>query len=129
MTQLVPPVSFQNVLVWVSPNEEQPGKYTVVTEPEIPVIVNEDTIINYQIVDTAGYPIVFTGMSVKPKDNGQLSHASVSVDGRLLTFSDLNTVKMMLNITLHFKDKDNVEFSHDPQVSNDPRLNLPGTAK
>ncbi len=128
MTQLVPPVSFQNILVWVKPDTDKAGEYTVVTEPEIPVIVNQDTIINYQIVNTDGYPIVFTGMSVKPKDNNQLSHASVSVDGRLLTFSDLNTVKMMLNITLHFKDQDNVEFSHDPQVSNDPEVNSPEPA-
>lgn len=122
MTQLVPPITFQNVLVWVKPKADKPGKYEVSTEPAIPVITQQDTVINYQIVDTDGYPIIFTGMSVKPKENGQLSSPSVSVDGRLLTFNDLNTIKMMLNITLHFKDKDGIEFSHDPQVSNDPRM-------
>ncbi|RFP21554.1 hypothetical protein D0T25_09845 [Duganella sp. BJB488] len=59
-------------------------------------------------------------MSVKPKDNGQLSEASVSVDGKLLTFSDANTVKMSLAINLKFKDGDMVEFSHDPQIQNNP---------
>lgn len=123
MTQLVPPITFQNIMVWVKPSVNRPGKYDVVTEPAIPVITEEDTVINYQIVDTDGYPIVFKGLSVLPKDNGQLSHASLSIDKKLLTFSDLNTVKMMLNITLHFIDKDNIEFSHDPQVSNDPQIN------
>ena len=121
MTQLVPPTTFQNIMVWIKPIEGTPGKYHVVTEPAVPVITDEDTVINYQIVDTDGLPIRFKGMSVKPKDNGQLSKESVSIDGKLLTFSDANTVKMMLNITLHF-EHDDVEFSHDPQVSNDPQL-------
>ena len=122
MTQLVPPVTLQNILVWVKPNTEKEGKYIVVTEPASPVITSEDTIINYQIVDTAGLPIVFTGMTVKPKDNGQLSEAIVSVDGKLLTFSDINTVKMTIDIKLHFEEKGKTEFSHDPQVENDPQL-------
>lgn len=121
MSNLVPPVTFQNILVWVKPNPEKPHKYIVRTEPEIPVIKQQDTIINYQIVDTAGLPIVFTGMTVKPKHNDQLSPATVSVDGRQLTFSDINTVKMMLNIRLQFDRLDEGAFSHDPQVENDPK--------
>lgn len=125
MTQLVPPITFQNILVWVKPNPEKIGKYIVRTEPEVPVITQQDTIINYQIVDTAGLPIVFTGMTVKPKNNGQLSPETVSVDGRLLTFSDLNTIKMTLNIRLHFDREDEGAFSHDPQVENDPVVTGP----
>ncbi|MYN29275.1 hypothetical protein [Duganella levis] len=122
MTQLVPPITLQNVLVWVKPNPEKEGKYIVVTEPQAPVIKDQDTIINYQIVDTAGLPIIFKGMTVSPKDNGQFSEESISVDGRLLTFSDVNTVKMTLNIKLHFEEKGKGEFSHDPQVENDPEI-------
>jgi riboflavin synthase len=125
MTKLVPPVTFQNIMVWVKPNPEKSGKYLVKTEPEVPVITQQDTIINYQIVDTAGFPIVFTGMTVKPKHNDQLSPAAVSMDGRLLTFSDLNTVKMTLDIRLHFDEKEQGAFSHDPQVENDPVINDP----
>lgn len=120
MTTSVPATTFQNIQVWVKPKENKPGHYDVVTDPINPKITNPDTVINYQIVDTAGYEIVFTGMSVKPNDNNQLSEASVSIDGKLLTFSDANTVKMALAITLKFKDKDKVEFSHDPQIENDP---------
>ena len=120
MTKLVPPVTFQNVLVWVKPDPEKRNKYIVRTEPEVPVITQQDTIVNYQIVDTDGLPIVFTGMTVKPKHNGQLSPATVSVDGRQLTFSDINTVKMTLNIRLLFDREDEGAFSHDPQMENDP---------
>jgi hypothetical protein len=125
MSKLVPPVTFQNILVWVKPNPEKSGKYIVKTEPEVPVITQQDTIVNYQIVDTAGLPIVFTGMTVKPKDNEQLSQAAVSVDGRQLTFSDINTVKMTLNIRLHFNQENEGAFSHDPQVENEPVVGDP----
>jgi len=120
MSKLVPPITLVNIQVWVKPRLGVPGKYDVVTEPVDPVITNEDTIINYQIVDTDGYPIIFKGMTVKPKENGQLSKETISLDGKLLTFIDANTVKMTLNITLHFEDKDGIAFSHDPQVQNDP---------
>jgi hypothetical protein len=123
MTKLVPPASFQNILVWVKPkagHTEGQQKYDVITEPEIPVITQQDTIINYQIVDTDGYPIVFSHMTVKPKHNDQLSEETISLDKKMLAFFDANTVKMMLNITLHFKDTHGHEFSHDPQVDNDP---------
>jgi hypothetical protein len=114
--------SFVNILVFVKPDSTQPSGYAVATAPAAPVITETDTVINYQIFDTGGYDIVFTGMSVKPEDNNQLSAASVSVSGKLLTFSDANTKTITLNITLKFKDNKNpgLEFSHDPQISNTP---------
>lgn len=125
MTKLVPPTSFQNVLVWVKPVENPAGenkKYNVVTEPPILIVKDQDTLINYQIVDTEGYPIVFTHMTVKPANNDQLSEETVSVDKKMLAFFDANTSKMTLNITLHFKDQNkDIDFSHDPQVENDPQ--------
>ncbi|NVD74160.1 hypothetical protein HUX88_27040 [Duganella sp. BJB1802] len=114
--------SFVNILVSVKPSTTQPGTYDVVTAPAVPVITEIDTVINYQIFDTSGYDIVFTGMSVVPEYNDQLSPASVSLSGKLLTFSDANTEKLTLNITLNFKvdGPEGVEFSHDPQISNHP---------
>jgi len=113
--------SFVNILVFVKPSST-PGSYDVTTAPAVPVITEIDTVINYQIFDTAGYDIVFTGVTIEPAVNNQLSPASVSVSGKLLTFSDANTEKMMLNITLQFKDngKEGIAFSHDPQISNHP---------
>lgn len=121
MTTLVPPTTFKNIQVWVKPSAK-PGHYEVVTEPPSPKIEETDTVINYQIVDTYGYDIVFTGMKVKPHDNNQLSEASVSISGKLLTFSDANTEAIVLNINLKFRDNDKgVEFAHDPQIENEPR--------
>lgn len=113
--------SFVNILVFVKPST-QAGEYDVVTAPVIPVITESDTVVNYQIFDTDGHDIVFTGMSVEPVDNNQLSQASVSVSGKLLTFSDANTDKLSLNVTLKFKNRSqgDVEFSHDPQIKNSP---------
>ena len=114
--------SFVNILVSVKPSVTKPGTYDVVTAPAVPVITETDTVINYQIFDTGGSDIVFTGMCVKPEINDQLSPASVSVSGKLLTFSDANTKAMTLKINLKFKDnsKPELEFTHDPQISNTP---------
>lgn len=121
MSNLVPPTTFQNILVWVKPKANKPGHYDVVTEPAAPIILNQDTVITYQIVDTDGYPIVFTHMTVKPENNGQLSKETISLDKKLLAFIDANTVKMTLAINLHFKDTNTeVAFAHDPQLQNDP---------
>ncbi|WP_043480731.1 hypothetical protein [Janthinobacterium sp. HH01] len=123
MTTFPASTSFVNILVFVKPSSTKPGTYDVVTAPAVPVITETDTVINYQIFDTDGYDIVLTGMVVKPAINDQLSPASVSVSGKMLTFSDANTKSMTLNVTLKFKDLgiEGVEFSHDPQISNNPQ--------
>ncbi|USX18603.1 hypothetical protein NHH82_22365 [Oxalobacteraceae bacterium OTU3REALA1] len=119
MTTLTASTQFINVLVKVKPGSE-PGQYNVHTAPAVPYVTQPDTVINYQIYDTGGRNIIFTGMTVTPTDNDQLSPASVSVSGKLLTFSDANSSKITLNITLNFIDEDGVEFMHDPQVQNEP---------
>ena len=122
MTTFPASTSFVNILVSVKPSKTVLGTYDVVTAPAVPVITETDTVINYQIFDTDGHDIVFKGMCVKPVINNQLSPASVSISGKLLTFSDANTETMTLNITLQFIDrsKPDLEFSHDPQISNNP---------
>lgn len=126
MTTTVPPAAFENIQISVKPDPEKPGHYIVVADPVDPTLTQNNTILNYQIIDTDGHDIVFAGMKVKPHYNGQLSPATVSVDGKMLTFSDINTVKMTLNINLKFVDHDKggLEFSHDPQVQNDPQPRL-----
>jgi hypothetical protein len=119
MSKLIPSTPFINVLVKVRPGSH-PGQYEVETAPATPWVTIRDTVINYQIFDSGKKDIVFTGMSVTPVDNDQLSAASVSVSGKQLTFSDANTSKVTFNITLNFKDEDGVEFTHDPEVQNSP---------
>lgn len=119
MTTLTAATQFLNILVKVTPGAT-PGNYHVQTAPAIPCVTLPDTIINYQIYDSHGLNIVFTGMTVTPEDNNQLSPATVSLSGKQLTFSDANTQKVTFNITLNFKDQDGVRFMHDPQVKNEP---------
>jgi predicted ATP-grasp superfamily ATP-dependent carboligase len=123
MTNTVPAAAFENIQISVKPDPEKEGQYIVVAYPADPTLTKPNTIVNYQIIDTDGDDITFTGMTVKPHHNGQLSPATVSVDGKMLTFSDINTVKMTLNINLKFinHDKGGLEFAHDPQVQNDPQ--------
>lgn len=122
MSKLIASTPFLNILVKVRPGSA-PGQYVVETAPAVPYITQTDTILNYQIFDSGNNKIVFNSknpMTVVPADNKQLSAPSVSVSGKQLTFSDANTVKMTLNITLNFVDEDGVEFAHDPQVENEP---------
>jgi hypothetical protein len=116
---VVPATEFKNIQVAVSPGAA-PGQFIVVCNPLSITITSPDTVINYQIVSTAGHNISFAGMSKKPDHTHQLSDPSISVSGKLLTFSDANTTKEDLHVTLKFKDSDGTPFSHDPQIKNDP---------
>lgn len=119
MSKITASTQFINVIVKVHAGT-QPGQYVVKTAPAVPWVTQPDTVINYQIYDTGGKNITFTGMTVDPADNDQLSAATVSVSGKQLTFSDANTSKQTFNITLNFKDSEGVTFAHDPQVQNEP---------
>ncbi|MTV40665.1 DP-EP family protein [Duganella radicis] len=119
MSKLIASTPFINILVKVQPGA-QPGQYLVKTAPAVPWVTQVDTVINYQIYDSGGKNVTFTGMTVDPAHNDQLSPATVSRSGKQLTFSDANTAKLTFNITLNFKDSEGVSFSHDPQVQNEP---------
>ncbi|MYM34376.1 hypothetical protein GTP38_08505 [Duganella sp. FT94W] len=120
MSNLVPPAVLQNIAVTVRPDEKHPGKFISHTVPADPILTEPNVILNYQIVESFGLDIVFTGAVVKPRYNRQVSKPTISVDGKMLTLSDINTEKMTLNITLEF-DGPSGPFAHDPQVQNDPQ--------
>lgn len=122
MSKLVASTSFINVSIKVRPGNT-PNTYKVETAPAILRVTEADTVINYQIVDSGDYNIVFNKknpVTVIPADNKQLSSPSVSVSGKILTLSDANTDEMLLNLTLNFVDEKGVEFNHDPEVENTP---------
>ncbi len=119
MTKLKASTQFINVLVKVT---GKPGAYKVTTAPAIPYVTQPDTVINYQLYDTGGEDILLTGAIYDPEDNDQLSNWTVSPSGKVLTFSDANTKKMSLGVTLTFADPNGDEFTHDPQVQNTPEV-------
>lgn len=113
---------FVNVQVWVKKKADGSG-YDVRCEPSVPKVVQKDTVINYQIVDTFGEDIVFSGLEVTPKDLNQISAPSISASGKLLTVSDANTHCCWLNLNLEFTDKTlSLAFMHDPQIRNDTEM-------
>ncbi len=120
MTTAVSITPFINVLVWVKKQTEGDG-YDVRCEPAAPMVVQPDTVINYQIVDTYGQDIVFSGLDVLPEGVEQISIPSISFSGKLLTVNDANTYSGWLNLYLEFADRTaGVKFKHDPQVRNEP---------
>lgn len=119
MSKIQACTQFINVMVKVRPGDE-PNTYKVHTAPEIPYVTEKDTVINYQIYDSGDHNITFKDLTVTPPDNNQLSKPSLGLSGKVITVSDANTSKIIMNVTLHFQDGKGVEFSHDPQVVNEP---------
>lgn len=102
-------ISFLNVQVKAVKETDSSGQvtYKVISSVPEPVVITEpDTIINYQLVDTAA-DILFTGLTITP-DNRQFSKPAVSADGRNVTLSDVNT--QFGNFTREF------EFNGQPEV-------------
>jgi hypothetical protein len=110
---------FINVFVWVKLLDNGVD-YDVRCEPHVPKVLQKDTVINYQIVDTYGQDIIFSGLDVTPKELNQISNPSISKSGKLLTVSDANTYNGLLSLYLEFQDNSlGRKFIHDPQVRND----------
>lgn len=119
MKTAYPITPFINVQVWVNKKADQSG-YEVRCEPLVPMVMQKDTVINYQIVDTFGADIVFSGLEVTPVGLNQISVPTISQSGKLLTVSDANTKCCRLSLNLEFTDKSQgLRFMHDPQIQND----------
>lgn len=118
----IPASAFINIQVTVL--QKQSGtsspSYDVSCNPESITVTAHDTVLNYQLVEPTPQEIVFSGVDTKPDHNHQLSAASISVSGKLLTLSDANTRDQTLDLTLKFHDKHGNKISFDPQVINRP---------
>lgn len=119
MTTAFSVTPFINVLVWVKKKDNGDG-YDVRCEPSAIKVRQTDTVINYQIVETYGEDIVFSGLDIKPADLKQISTPSISESGKLLTVSDANTHHCCLHMYLQFTNRTaGHSFMHDPQVENE----------
>ena len=93
------------------------GKYIVKCLPDTVNVVGGDAIINYQLTK-APAGIVFTGFDHSGSSaDRELSKPSISVDGKMMTFSDINLEEGPILITLKFRDDTEILF--DPEVSNE----------
>ena len=80
-----------------------------------------DVVINYQLIEPTPPEIRFTGLTKNPERNKvQLSQASVSLDGKMITFNDKCDTREKIDVTLFWADC--VHFSQDPEVINNPDI-------
>ena len=117
------PTMFHNVQVIALPSIDPVTGATNFDVTFIPVAVTVDTpdaVINYQLIWPTPDDVRFVDMTVLPVDQDQFSEESVSIDGKLLTFSDANTGDEILHVTLNFTDATGASYSFDPQVINRP---------
>jgi len=118
----IPATPFINIQVTVlqKPSGTGSSSYDVSCNPESITVTQPDSVINYQLVEPTPQEIEFSGVDTKPDHNHQLSAATISVSGKLLTLSDANTKDQILDLTLKFHDKQGNKISFDPQVINRP---------
>lgn len=95
-------------------------KYNTTFTPEAIKVTARDTILSYELVAPTPAGVQFKSVKVKGKNPEQLSAPTISQSGKLLVMTDANTVKEVLNLTIRFKDSDDLEFDVDPEVDNDP---------
>lgn len=120
--QETPTTPFENVRVTVTTSTDSSGNisYDATFDPEVLGVGLPDTVINYQLVSPTPADISIIDLTVVPASGGQLSPPSFSTSGKMVTFSDANTVEETLNVTLHFGDSQGVKFKVDPQIINRP---------
>lgn len=115
------PTQFINVLVTAVPDRDAgQSTYKTTFRPEVVTVFQPDTVINYQLVDPTPPGVRFASVEITP-DSSQMSAPSISRSGKLVTFSDANTKRESLAVTLHFTDHDGVRFAVDPDIKNDPQ--------
>lgn len=114
---------FFNIQVVVSrnaPGVEPP--YVSTSYPARITVSTPDAVIAYQLVDPTPPDIRIIGYSLVDPDRymPQLSAPTVSLNGRLMTLVDLNSIQAQLHLNLEFADRDGTRIIHDPQITNDP---------
>ena len=117
------PTQFINVRVTAVPDPDHKTslvKYRTTFEPAFVTVVQPDTVINYQLVDPTPEGVRFASVEITP-DSTQISQPSISRSGKLVTFSDANTKRESLAVTLYFTDRDGLRFAVDPDIKNDPQ--------
>lgn len=96
------------------------GLHNITCDPEDITVTESNTIINYQLVSPTPQNIIFTGLDlVDPNPEPQFSTATVSVDGKMITLSDLNSIKESYDVILNIAD-DIKKIAFDPQIHNIP---------
>lgn len=118
-----PPASeFHNIQVVATPTiDPASGKiaYTTTFDPPSVTITTHDAVLNYQLISPTPEGVQFKDVKVKQKVD-QLSTPSISLSGKIVTFSDENTSQEDIHVTFYFSDKDGVEFLVDPIIENEP---------
>lgn len=121
----VPP-AFINMTVQAEPRRDKTGNtpcggYHVTCHPAALVVSQLNSILNFQLIAPTPDGVKFASISKhKPIPVTQLSNPSISLDGKLMTLCDANTVAEPIDVTFHFTDGPHT-FTFDPQVQNEPK--------
>jgi hypothetical protein len=121
----VTPTPFINVFVTAVPKTDADGNKTYETTfvPARVLVVQHDTVLNYQLIAPTPQGVTIKSVSVKPEHSTQLSDPSIGESGKIVTLSNANTIKETFNITLQFEDEKGISFLVDPEVENEPPVN------
>lgn len=105
-------------------------EYQAKYDPEVIKVTDFDTILSFKLDQPTPDDVRVMSVKPRPEDNTQLSTPSISKNGKLVTLTDVNTVKETLNLDFEFgSTKTNAklvmacrdeESDMYPEVDNDP---------
>lgn len=112
-------VAFCNTDVTVIPDPTQPSGIRVELVPPSTYVTTSNTVLNYSMSAATPPQYVFTGITDVTGPADQFSTASVSIDGRMITFSDLDSLSGNITFLLQIHNTETKEqHTHDPDVVN-----------
>lgn len=94
-----------------------PGSYEVSCEPNNPTIKKKNTMMVYQLTSATPAGIRFISSSATPQ--GEMGPATVSNQGRTISFNNANTKKEKVKVKLELEGT--ITIYTEPEVTNDPQ--------
>ncbi|MES2321882.1 MAG: hypothetical protein V4633_06440 [Pseudomonadota bacterium] len=110
----------QTYIVQVEALAKSGGGFDFSCYPERVWVGDGAAVLIYQLVEPTPADVVFLLPSVPGIDDGQMSTISISRNGKLMVFSDIDTSYADFKFELNVADKSGTVYAHDPEVINRP---------
>ncbi|HEY0232141.1 MAG TPA: hypothetical protein VGC55_12885 [Dokdonella sp.] len=98
------------------------GRYQFAFKPDIAVVQQANTYLIYRMSASSDAKLRLSGIYTTDA-RYQLGIPNIAADGRSVSMLNVNTQRMLINVSLQVVDDTDGSLSHfDPQVLNDPPL-------
>jgi hypothetical protein len=81
------------------------GKYDASYDPKVIQVNSTGAVINFKLVTPTPDDVVVSAVTIRQKDQDQLSTPSISKNGKQVTLSDDNTLRASFNLDFSYKSR------------------------